>query len=65
MSEFYTLTPVQTDAILKMTLGQLVNLEQEKLADEHRKLLDEIIEHRRMLSDRKNILTSFATTAAS
>ena len=28
-----------------MTLGQLVNLEQEKLADEHRKLLDEIAEY--------------------
>jgi DNA gyrase subunit A len=41
-SEFYTLTPVQADAILRMTLGQLVNLEQEKLADEHRKLLTEI-----------------------
>ena len=55
-SEFYTLTPVQADAILRMTLGQLVNLEQEKLADEHRKLLEEIIEYRRILSDRQNIL---------
>ena len=33
--ENYTLTPVQADAILRMTLGQLVNLEQEKLADEY------------------------------
>jgi DNA gyrase subunit A len=55
-SEFYTLTPVQADAILKMTLGQLVNLEQEKLTDEHRKLLEEINEYRRILSDRQNIL---------
>jgi DNA gyrase subunit A len=55
-SEFYTLTPVQADAILRMTLGQLVNLEQEKLADEHRKLLTEITEYRRILSDRQNIL---------
>lgn len=55
-SEFYTLTPVQADAILKMTLGQLVNLEQEKLADEHHKLLEEITEYRRILSDRQNIL---------
>jgi DNA gyrase subunit A len=39
-----------------MTLGQLVNLEQEKLADEHRKLLEEIREHLRILSDRQNIL---------
>ena len=30
-AENYTLTPVQADAILRMTLGQLVNLEQEKL----------------------------------
>jgi DNA gyrase subunit A len=56
LSEFYSLTPVQADAILKMTLGQLVNLEQEKLADEHRKLLEEIAELKRILSDRKNIL---------
>ena len=56
LSEFYTLTPVQADAILRMTLGQLVNLEQEKLSDEHRKLLEEIREHLRILSDRQNIL---------
>ncbi|MEN6406902.1 MAG: DNA gyrase subunit A [Thermoguttaceae bacterium] len=55
-AEFYTLTPVQADAILRMTLGQLVNLEQEKLGDEHRKLLEEITEYRRILSDRQNIL---------
>ena len=55
-SEFYTLTPVQADAILRMTLGQLVNLEQEKLGDEHRKLLAEIAEYNRILSDRQNIL---------
>jgi DNA gyrase subunit A len=52
----YTLTPVQADAILRMTLGQLVNLEQEKLGDEHRKLLADIGEFRRILSDRQNIL---------
>ena len=56
LSEFYTLTPVQADAILRMTLGQLVNLEQEKLSGEHHKLLAEITEHRRILSDRQNIL---------
>ncbi len=55
-SEFYTLTPVQADAILRMTLGQLVNLEQEKLAGEHHGLLEEITEYRRILSDRQNIL---------
>ncbi len=56
LAEFYTLTPVQADAILHMTLGQLVNLEQEKLSGEHHKLLEDIIEYRRILSDRQNIL---------
>ncbi len=51
----YTLTAVQADAILKMTLGQLVNLEQEKLAGEHQKLLEEIAEHVHTLSDEKHI----------
>jgi DNA gyrase subunit A len=55
-SENYSLTPVQADAILKMTLGQLVNLEQNKLSDEHRGLLAEIAEYNRILSDRNNIL---------
>ena len=55
-SETYGLTPVQADAILRMTLGQLVNLEQNKLADEHRALLAEIAEYNRILSDRNNIL---------
>jgi DNA gyrase subunit A len=52
----YTLTPVQADAILRMTLGQLVNLEQEKLSSEHRELLDKVREYHRILSDRQNIL---------
>lgn len=56
LSEFYTLTPIQADAILRMTLGQLVNLEQEKLGGEHHTLLEEITEYRRILSDRQNIL---------
>ncbi len=54
--ETYALTPVQADAILRMTLGQLVNLEQEKLGGEHRELLEKIREFNRILSDRKNIL---------
>jgi DNA gyrase subunit A len=53
--ETYTLTPVQADAILRMTLGQLVNLEQEKLAGEHQKLLADINEYLRILSDDKHI----------
>ncbi len=42
VADDYSLTPVQAEAILKMTLGQLVNLEQEKLVDEHTKLLEQI-----------------------
>ena len=55
-SDVYYLTPVQADAILRMTLGQLVNLEQEKLADEFRKLMESIREYQRILSDDANIL---------
>ncbi|MEW4565278.1 DNA gyrase subunit A [Bremerella sp. JC770] len=55
-SDVYFLTSVQTDAILRMTLGQLVNLEQEKLGGEHAKLLEEIAEYLRILSDEANIL---------
>ena len=53
--ESYTLTAVQADAILKMTLGQLVNLEQEKLGGEYQKLLEEIADYLRILSDEQNI----------
>ena len=56
VAENYTLTPVQADAILRMTLGQLVNLEQEKLVEEHRDLLEKTVEYNRILSDRQNIL---------
>ena len=55
-AETYSLTAVQADAILRMTLGQLVNLEQSRLSDEHHKLLDQITEYLRILSDDKNIL---------
>ena len=55
VADAYTLTPVQADAILRMTLGQLVNLEQEKLGGEHRKLLEEITEYNRILSDEQII----------
>ena len=52
----YRLTAVQADAILRMTLSQLVNLEQEKLGNEHAELLAEIGEYLRILSDDANIL---------
>ena len=55
VAEEYSLTPVQADAILRMTLGQLVNLEQEKLADEHAKLLEEITGYLAILGDEPRI----------
>ena len=55
-ADVYHLTAVQADAILRMTLSQLVNLEQEKLGDEHSKLLDEITGYLEILGDRQNIL---------
>jgi DNA gyrase subunit A len=54
-AETYRLTAVQADAILKMTLGQLVNLEQEKLAGEHAKLLEEISGYSAILADEGRI----------
>lgn len=56
VADVYYLTPVQADAILRMTLGQLVNLAQEQLAQEFRDLLEEIKEYVRILSDEQNIL---------
>jgi DNA gyrase subunit A len=55
VAEEYSLTPVQADAILRMTLGQLVNLEQEKLAEEHAQLLAEILDLGGILSDQARI----------
>lgn len=55
VAEDYSLTPVQADAILRMTLGQLVNLEQEKLANEHAELLEEITNYSGILADQQKI----------
>ena len=54
-SESYRLTSVQADAILRMTLGQLVNLEQEKLSDEHAQLLLEITDYLDILANQTRI----------
>jgi len=56
VADSYTLTAVQAEAILRMTLGQLVNLEQQKLGEEHGKLLEEIHDYVRILSDEQQIL---------
>ncbi len=55
VAENYSLTPVQADAILHMTLGQLVNLEQEKLGEEYRTLLNDIGEYRGIIADEQRI----------
>ena len=54
-AEVYGLSPVQADAVLRLTLGQLVNLEQEKLGGEHGELLVKIREFLRILSSEDNI----------
>ena len=54
-SDVYTLTSVQTDSILRMTLGQLAGLEQERLTDEHATILTEIEKYRVILGDPANI----------
>lgn len=55
VADEYSLTPVQADAILRMTLGQLVNLEQEKLGEEHAKLLEAIEKYLAILGDEARI----------
>ncbi len=55
-SDMYSLTSVQTDAILALRLGQLVNLEQDKLAKEHAALLEEIDGYLEILADHSKIL---------
>lgn len=54
-SDTYTLTSVQTDEILKMRLGQLVNLEQEKLTEEHKQLLEEITNYLDILANQSRV----------
>lgn len=54
-SDSYTLTSVQADEILRMRLGQLVNLEQEKLTNEHKELLAEIGDYLDILGNQQRI----------
>ena len=56
VAEEYSLTRVQAEAILRMTLAHLVNLEQQKLIDEYKELLANIAEYLRLLADERNIL---------
>ncbi|MEX2286993.1 MAG: DNA gyrase C-terminal beta-propeller domain-containing protein, partial [Planctomycetaceae bacterium] len=55
VAENYQLSANQAEAIVSMQLGSLANLERENLGGEHRKLLDEIREHLRLLSNEDNI----------
>ena len=50
VADNYKLTSVQTDSILRMTLGQLAGLEQEKLTQEHAAILEEIEGYRDILA---------------
>ncbi len=54
-ADVYRLTSLQTDAILRLTLGQLAGLEQEKLSDEHSNLLTEIEGYLELLGDTSKI----------
>ena len=51
----YSLSANQAEAIVSMQLGSLANLEREKLSEEFRKLLDDIAEYNRLLSDEANL----------
>ncbi|QDT01706.1 DNA gyrase subunit A [Rubripirellula lacrimiformis] len=55
VADSYPLTSVQTDEILRMRLSQLVGLEQEKLSNEHRQLLEEILDYLDILGDQARI----------
>lgn len=52
----YSLSATQSEAIVSMQLGSLAGLERDKLGDEFRQLLDDIIEYLRLLSDEANLL---------
>jgi DNA gyrase subunit A len=53
--EVYSLSANQSEAIVSMQLGSLANLEREKLREEHHKLLAEIAEYLRLLSEEANL----------
>lgn len=57
VAESYTLSQTQAEAIVAMQLGSLAGLERDKLGEEFSKLLDEIFEYLRILSDEANILS--------
>lgn len=56
VAESYTLSQTQSEAIVAMQLGSLAGLERDKLGEEFRKLVDDILEFLRLLSDESNLL---------
>ncbi|MDB5392221.1 MAG: gyrase subunit, partial [Planctomycetaceae bacterium] len=56
VADAYTLSQTQAEAIVAMQLGSLAGLERDKLGEEFGKLLEEIFEYLRILSDEANIL---------
>src|SRR5262249_30249328 len=56
VAENYSLSATQAEAIVAMQLGSLAGLEREKLGEESRKLLDDIREFLRLLSDEANLM---------
>lgn len=55
--ERFALTEVQADAILQMRLQRLTGLEQDKLREEHRELLEKIADYKAILADEQRVLT--------
>jgi len=49
--ERFSLTEIQANAIVEMRLGQLTGLEQDKLRQEHKELLEKIDYYKRVLAD--------------
>ena len=55
-AETYSLSATQAEAIVAMQLGSLAGLERDKLGEEFRKLLDDVAEYIRLLSDEAHLL---------
>ncbi len=53
----YTLSEIQSNAILDMKLQKLASLEQAKIRQEHQEITDLIVNLRRILSDKQEVLS--------
>ncbi len=52
----FSLTEIQADAILQMRLQRLTGLEQEKIREEHRELLEKIADYKAILASEQRVL---------